>query len=131
MNTRQRPKSAPTRAQRRRLERPALLRRQRPRRKQRKPKKRRKQRTHREQARPLSANGKLAAAKNGERLQNRRLNPKPRASRTRSVELDIKSNRRCSLCAHGLYASHLLSGRPCPVSSGAISESGSRFQIGC
>src|SRR5262249_50550669 len=91
-------KSAPTRAQRLRLERPALPRRQRPRRKkrkqkkrrkQRKPKKRRKQRKHREHARPLSANGKLAAARTGERLQDRRLNPKPRARQTRSVELSV------------------------------------------
>src|SRR5262249_34228356 len=91
MKTRVRQKSAPKRAQRLRLERPALPKRQRPRRKprKRKPKKRRQQRKHREHARPLSANGKLAAARTGERLQDRRLNPKPRARQTRSVELSV------------------------------------------
>src|SRR6516162_3732443 len=83
MKTRVRQRSAPTRAKRLRLERPELPRRQRPRRKprkQRKPKRRRKQRKHRGHARPLSANGKLAAAKTGERLRNRRLNPKELSS---------------------------------------------------
>src|SRR5262245_57012663 len=81
MRTRLRQQSAPTRAQRLRLERPALPKRQRPRRKPRKRKlrKRRKQKKYRER--------KLAAAKAGERLQDRRLNPKPRARQTRSVEL--------------------------------------------
>src|SRR5262245_62881711 len=94
MKTPVRPKCAPTRVQRLRPEGPPLPRRQRPRRKPRKEGKSRKRRKHRDDARPRSANGKTAATKNGERLRNRRLNPKPRAGRPRSVKLDIKSNRR-------------------------------------
>src|SRR5262249_13740873 len=101
MKTPVRPKCAPTRVQRLRPEGPPLPRRQRPRRKPRKQGKSRKRRKHRDDARPRSANGKTAATKKGERLRNRRLNPKPRAGRPRSVKLDIKSNRPRPCCHLG------------------------------
>src|SRR6516165_8476502 len=42
----------------------------------------------------IGAEHALASAKAGERIENRRLNPKPCARRTRSVELKIRPNHR-------------------------------------
>src|SRR5262249_44686538 len=55
-------------------------------RKRRKRRKRRKPRRHRDRGRQRSAKEKRPLPKNGERLQNRGLNPKPHARRARSVK---------------------------------------------
>src|SRR6266436_3679454 len=93
MKTRVPQKCARTRAPRPRLARPPLPKKQRTRRKRsqqrrrRKRRKRKKQRKHRDRARRRSAPEKRPLAKNGERLQNPSLKPKPRARRARRVKL--------------------------------------------